>query len=211
MSHAALKSRSTMNRSLEGDVLTKKQILIATEETLRRFGVAKTSITDVAKALHVSHGTIYRHFKSKKEILEAATEMWLNEKISVPLTAVYEDSSLKGAAHVKAYIKKLFDLKRYYASEDEELFAMYAKVTGECSEMVNKSIVHMVKQLSVLLNDCDTKSNDHEELARGIFYATERFHHPAHAYEWKKDTIEEEFESVWSLLENGFLAFTKKS
>lgn len=187
------------------DALTKEQILAATEDTLRRFGVAKTSITDVAKALGVSHGTIYRHFKSKKEIFEAATEKWLNEKIMRPLTAVYYDTSCTGASHVKAYIEKLFELKRYYARKDEELFEMYAKVTNECTELVDKSIDQIVGQLSELVAVCSANSNDSVELARSIFYATERFHHPAHANEWKRETIEQEFNIVWKLIEKGFL------
>ncbi|PAC95447.1 TetR/AcrR family transcriptional regulator [Bacillus paralicheniformis] len=187
------------------EALTKEQILAATEDTLRRFGVAKTSITDVAKALDVSHGTIYRHFKSKKEIFEAATEKWLNEKIMQPLADVYHDTSCTGASHVKAYIEKLFELKRYYARKDEELFEMYAKVTNECTELVDKSIDQIIGQLSELIAVCPAHSNDSEELARSIFYATERFHHPAHANEWKRETIEQEFNIVWNLIEKGFL------
>ncbi|MCJ8221609.1 TetR/AcrR family transcriptional regulator [Bacillus paralicheniformis] len=187
------------------EALTKEQILAATEDTLRRFGVAKTSITDVAKALDVSHGTIYRHFKNKKEIFEAATEKWLNEKIMQPLADVYHDTSCTGASHVKAYIEKLFELKRYYARKDEELFEMYAKVTNECTELVDKSIDQIIGQLSELIAVCPAYSNDSEELARSIFYATERFHHPAHANEWKRETIEQEFNIVWNLIEKGFL------
>ncbi|MBR8662236.1 TetR/AcrR family transcriptional regulator [Bacillus paralicheniformis] len=187
------------------EALTKEQILAATEDTLRRFGVAKTSITDVAKALDVSHGTIYRHFKNKKEIFEAATEKWLNEKIMQPLADVYHDTSCTGASHVKAYIEKLFELKRYYARKDEELFEMYAKVTNECTELVDKSIDQIIGQLSELIAVCPANSNDSEELARSIFYATERFHHPAHANEWKRETIEQEFNIVWNLIEKGFL------
>ncbi|MBW7457433.1 TetR/AcrR family transcriptional regulator, partial [Paenibacillus sepulcri] len=42
--------------------LTKETILDAAEQVLRRFGPDKTSVVDVARALQVSHGTIYRHF-----------------------------------------------------------------------------------------------------------------------------------------------------
>ncbi|MFP7285732.1 TetR/AcrR family transcriptional regulator [Shouchella clausii] len=187
------------------EALTKEQILSATEDAVRRFGMAKTSITDVAKLLNVSHGTIYRHFKSKKEIFEAATAMWLSEKIMEPLLNVSRDSSFRGVDHVKAYVEKLFELKRYYARKDEELFAMYAHVTSECPTLVDESINQIVKQLSKLVEVCSVRSTDFEEIARAIFYATERFHHPAHANEWKRDTIEQEFDSVWHLIEKGFL------
>ncbi|MBD1382021.1 TetR family transcriptional regulator [Metabacillus arenae] len=187
------------------EVLTKEQILLATEETLRRFGVAKTSVTDVAKVLNVSHGTIYRHFKNKKEILEAATEMWLDERILKPLTDVYEKSSMKGAERVRAYVQKLIELKRYYAREDEELFNMYAKVTNEATELINRHIGHILEQIRDMIIGGGIDSGDPAQLARSIFYATARYHHPAHAYEWKRDTIDQEFNDVWELLEKGFL------
>lgn len=83
------------------DVLTKEQILIATEDTLRRFGIAKTSVTDVAKVLGVSHGTIYRHFKSKAELLEGVTEKWLNEKIIEPVNGGLSEFIYTGNATFK--------------------------------------------------------------------------------------------------------------
>ena len=45
--------------------LTKEEILNTTEQVLRRFGPEKASVVDVARALNVSHGTIYRHYPSK--------------------------------------------------------------------------------------------------------------------------------------------------
>ena len=46
-------------------VLTPERILEATEDVLRRFGLAKATVVDVARALDVSHGSVYRHFPSK--------------------------------------------------------------------------------------------------------------------------------------------------
>ena len=63
-----------------GDVaepLTRDKILEAAEQVLRRFGPAKTTVVDVARALGVSHGSVYRHFASKSELLDAVVEAWL--------------------------------------------------------------------------------------------------------------------------------------
>ncbi|AJY75372.1 TetR/AcrR family transcriptional regulator [Paenibacillus beijingensis] len=186
------------------DVLTKEQILIATEETLRRYGVAKTSVTDVAKALGVSHGTIYRHFKSKAELLEGATQMWLDEKIIAPLTDICHDSSLNGVKHLKTYIRTLIELKRHYAFEDEELFRMYAKVTEEAADLIHTHIGHITDQLSQIITRTGIKTDNPAQLGSSIFFATTRFHHPAHAHEWRSAVIDEEFSDVWDLIEKGF-------
>jgi AcrR family transcriptional regulator len=64
--------------------LTPEHILEAAEKVLRRFGPAKSTVVDVARALGVSHGSIYRHFPSKAALHDAVAEHWLAEK-SAPL------------------------------------------------------------------------------------------------------------------------------
>jgi len=184
--------------------LTKEQILVATEEALRRFGVAKTSVIDVARILNVSHGTIYRHFKSKNELLEGVTEKWLDEKIIKPLTDVCNDTSIEGPQHLQSYLRTLIELKHHYAREDEEMFKMYAKVTDEAADLIYKHVNHIIDQMGEIIIRSGIESEDPSCLARTVFYATIRFHHPAHAYEWKSPTIAKEFLDVWTLLEKGF-------
>lgn len=189
-------------------VLTKEQILVATEEALRRFGVAKTSVIDVARILNVSHGTIYRHFKSKNELLEGVTEKWLDEKIIKPLTSVCNDTSMEGSQHLQSYLRTLIELKHHYAREDEEMFKMYAKVTDEAADLIYKHVNHIIDQMGEIIIRSGIKSENPSCLARTVFYATIRFHHPAHAYEWKSPTIYKEFLDVWTLLEKGFISET---
>lgn len=184
-------------------MLTREQILIATEETLRRYGIAKTSVTDVASLLKVSHGTIYRHFKSKVELLEGATEKWLDEKIIKPLSDVCNDTTMVGAQHLQTYIRTLIGLKRHYAREDEELFRMYAKVTDEAAGLIYKHVARIIDHMSEIITRGGIQSEDPARLAGAIFYATTRFHHPAHAYEWKNPMIDKEFSDVWALIEKG--------
>ncbi|GAB3955507.1 hypothetical protein GCM10027614_65040 [Micromonospora vulcania] len=57
--------------------LSAGRILDAAEEVLRRYGPAKATVLDVARALGVSHGSVYRHFASKAALREAVAERWL--------------------------------------------------------------------------------------------------------------------------------------
>ena len=57
--------------------LTPEQILEAAEDVIRRFGPTKATVVDVARALGVSHGSVYRHFASKAALRDAVTERWL--------------------------------------------------------------------------------------------------------------------------------------
>ena len=74
--------------------LTKEAILDAAEQTLRRYGPDKTSVVDVAKALQVSHGSLYRHFPSKAALREAVTERWA-ARIADPLQKIADGTEAR--------------------------------------------------------------------------------------------------------------------
>ena len=72
---------------MNAEPLTPERILDTAEEVLRRFGPRKTTVVDVARALDVSHGTVYRHFASKSALRDAVSERWLH-RVSEPLWQV---------------------------------------------------------------------------------------------------------------------------
>src|SRR2546423_12525552 len=70
-------------------VLTPERILEVTEDVLRRFGLAKATVVDVARALDVSHGSVYRHFPSKASLRQAVAKRWL-DRANAPLAQIAE-------------------------------------------------------------------------------------------------------------------------
>ena len=60
----------------EAVVLTPERILEVTEDVLRRYGLAKATVVDVARALDVSHGSVYRHFPSKRAVALTLYDVW---------------------------------------------------------------------------------------------------------------------------------------
>jgi AcrR family transcriptional regulator len=54
--------------------LTREQVLTAAEDVLRRYGPDKATVVDVARALGVSHASVYRHVRSKAELRSAVTQ-----------------------------------------------------------------------------------------------------------------------------------------
>src|ERR1700710_3186366 len=73
----------------EAVVLTPERILEVTEDVLRRFGLAKATVVDVARALDVSHGSVYRHFPSKASLRQAVAKRWL-DRANAPLEKIAE-------------------------------------------------------------------------------------------------------------------------
>ena len=72
---------------MNDQALTAERILDTAEEVLRRYGPAKATVIDVARALGVSHGSVYRHFPSKAALRDAVVERWLG-RVSTPLGAI---------------------------------------------------------------------------------------------------------------------------
>jgi AcrR family transcriptional regulator len=164
-------------------VLTREQILDAAEDVHRRHGLAKANVVDVARALGVSHGSVYRHFPSKAALREAVAERFL-ASMSEPLEEIEDDP--------RRWLDTLIATKRARALEDPELFATYVALAAESGDVVQRHVDHLIAQLAAIVGD--------ERTARAIFIATARFHDPRHAATWGDPGIDEDFEGVWALL-----------
>ena len=55
--------------------LTKEEVVNAAVTCIERFGVAKTSVIDVARALGVTRQTVHRLFETRASLLEAVAEV----------------------------------------------------------------------------------------------------------------------------------------
>jgi AcrR family transcriptional regulator len=171
-------------------VLTREQILVAAEDVLRRYGPAKATVVDVARALGVSHGSVYRHFPSKAALREAVAERFL-AGMSAPLDAVVEESG-PTPERLRRWFDTLIASKRAKALEDPELFATYVALAAESGDVIRDHVDHLIAQLTAIVGD--------ERTARALFDATARFHDPAHAATWADPGIDEAFEGVWELI-----------
>ncbi|MET3289805.1 UNVERIFIED_CONTAM: AcrR family transcriptional regulator [Brevibacillus sp. OAP136] len=184
--------------------LTKDTILDAAEQVFRRYGPDKTSVTDIAKFLQVSHGTIYRHFPSKAALRETVTERWLDKKIAEPLNEIAKTTDGSATEQLRLWLEELIQKKRMYANDDAEMFDMYAAVTMDASEMIMAHVNRLINQMASVIErgikSGEFKPGSADALARAIFLATSRFHHPAHAHEWSVENIDVNFNSVWNLL-----------
>src|SRR5471032_3093232 len=109
-------------------VLTPERILEVTEDVLRRFGLAKATVVDVARALGVSHGSVYRHFPSKAALRDAVTERWL-ARMSAPLAAMVSEGG-PAPARLRRWLDLLIAAKRSKAHDDPELFATYIELAS---------------------------------------------------------------------------------
>ena len=190
--------------------LTADRILEAAEEVLRRFGPAKASVVDVARALGVSHGSVYRHFASKAALRDAVAERWL-ARVSAPLAAVAcEDGP--APERLRRWLALLIAIKRAKVLDDPELFATYHALATEAREVVGAHIDALVGQVARIIADGVARGEFapcHPAVeGRAVLNATARFHDPAHAAEWSEPGIDSACEAVVSLVLRGLGAGT---
>lgn len=187
------------------DILTADQILDTAEEVLRRYGPAKATVLDVARALGVSHGSVYRHFPSKAALRDAVARRWL-ARITAPLADI---AAAPGPAEprLRQLVVQLSQTKRRMAADDPQLFATFHQIVTESRDVVGEHLDTLAAQLTHVVADGTASgeflATDPAAAGRAVLQATARFHHPAHANEWTDPTIVADLEAVLDLLLRG--------
>ena len=188
-----------------GEPLTREHILVAAEDVLRRYGPAKTTVVDVARALDVSHGSVYRHFPSKAALRDAVTERWL-DRVSAPLEQVVVGPGAPDE-RLRSWVRLLAATKQGIAREDPELFATFRRLTDESRAVVGAHVEHLAAQVARIVGDGVGAGvfavADPEAAGWAVLQATALFHHPAHADEWGDPRLTERMEAVLDLLLDG--------
>lgn len=187
------------------NTLTSERILEAAEDVLRRFGPTKATVVDVARALGVSHGSIYRHFPSKAALRDAVTERWLTQ-VSTPLADIAAGDG-PALERMRRWLDALIEFKRRKALDDPELFATYIALTAEARDVVDAHVHTLVSQLTRIVSEGVARGElvaaDPATAAHAVFIATALFHNPVHASMWADPGIDAMFEGVWSLILRG--------
>jgi AcrR family transcriptional regulator len=185
--------------------LTADRILDAAEGVLTRYGPAKTTVVDVARALGVSHGSVYRHFPSKAALRDAVTERWL-ARVSGPLARIVAEDT-PAPDRLRRWFDRLIAAKRQKAKVEPELFATYHAIFAESREVVHAHVEALSGQVSAIIADGVARGEfanvDPAATGKAIFYATARFHDPSHAAEWSDPGLDAVFDDIWALVLRG--------
>ncbi len=191
---------------MAGSALTAEHILVAAEDVLRRYGPTKATVVDVARALGVSHGSVYRHFASKTALREAVTRRWLDRAFA-GLADRAADRSVPPPERLRGWLAALFAAKRRKVLDDPELFATYTALVGETSTVVGEHIRGLITQLAAIITDGtatgDFADDNPATLARAVLHATVRFHDPVHTASWSDPRADADLTAVTDLILNG--------
>jgi len=182
--------------------LTREQILEAAKDALRRYGPAKTTVVDVAQALGVSHGTVYRHFPTKAALRAAVVREGL-AAVSRDLSAIADEEG-PAVDRLRRWLGTLVSRKQGYAREDPELFATYHQISSDDPGAVEEHVSALAEQITGILRDGvaagEIRGSALAAGGKAVLDATARFHNPSHVAEWSSPKIDEDFAAVWRLL-----------
>jgi AcrR family transcriptional regulator len=188
--------------------LTLDRILATAEDVVRRFGPAKATVVDVARALGVSHAAVYRHVATKAELRDLVVGRWV-EATMAPLRAI---AALPGPApeRLRGLFDALIAVKRRRAADDPELFAAYRTLAANAQSVAATHVDELIGLAAAVIRrgveEGTFRTGDPVAASRAILLATSRFHHPAHASEWVRPTIDAAYHEVWQLLMDGLAA-----
>ena len=163
--------------------LSTEQILTAAEVVLRRHGIEKTNVVDIARTLGMSHANIYRHFPSKKALLDAVGARWL-EAITSPLTAIANDHTRPAAERLLAWFDHLRAAKQRKVLGDPELFRVYHRLAMAAGDLASEHVATLLGQVEQIIADGITRREFSDRLdaraaAQACLHAMSPFHHPA--------------------------------
>ncbi len=114
-------------RTREADTAkTRRQIIATTDSLISDEGLAATSVSAVARALGMSHANVYRHFKSRDDLLMAVAETWMSETRTATEHAYDPDAAVAEnlTSLVLAIRKELFRRADNVAALDLYHFAL---------------------------------------------------------------------------------------
>ena len=185
--------------------LTLDRILATAEDVIRRFGPAKATVVDVARALGVSHAAVYRYVATKAELRDLVVRRWM-ESTMAPLRAI---AAKPGPAlkRLRWLIDTLIATKRRRAADDPEVFAAYRTLAQGADSVVAAHVNELVALAATVIRSGVTEGTfrtvEPVAAGRAVLIATSWFHHPAHAAEWADAGIDDAYNDVWQLLMGG--------
>lgn len=124
----------TLGRRAETAEETRRRIVEATARLHAERGIAETSMKDIARAAGVSVGTVYHHFPTYPDAIDACGA-WTAERVPAPTEAIFAGADTRGQ-RVARLAEELFD---YYeripalasVRRDQELAASLAQFVAQ--------------------------------------------------------------------------------
>ncbi|MET0937355.1 MAG: TetR/AcrR family transcriptional regulator [Luteibacter sp.] len=178
------------------------QIIDAADEYFSRYGYAKTTVSDLAKAIGFSKAYIYKFFDSKQAIGEAICARCLTGQFEAVVAAV--DAAKGPNERLRAYFKAIVEQSTQQFFAERQLYDI---VVHSCSERWASSeafVASLMELLVTLVQEgrdagAFERKTPLDEVTRGIWFASLPFTHPV-MLQHNLDDVESGLAEVTSLI-----------
>ena len=154
--------------------------LEAAESVIRRYGVERTRIVDIARMVGINHALLYRHFKDRAALIDAVSERWLarlQEDLG-KITAAESDPVIC----IEQWFTALYQAMRHRRQADPELYHSLRLAHEEGRAFIGKHGAEIRWQLAKLVTAAmqsgQLRDGNPLETAVLLFDAMTAFHHP---------------------------------
>ncbi|MDV6235884.1 TetR/AcrR family transcriptional regulator [Leptospira ellisii] len=154
--------------------------LDAAEDEIRRNGVERLKLTDIARDLNVSHAALYKLFLDKQALLDEVSKRWL-DRIDRTLERISDKEEPVDSVLTEWFLT-LHSMKREKVLSDPKLFGAFNLSSEKTRPFVVNHLTTMFRLLEKLVSKGMESGRfrcaDSREGAKILFEGTAAFHHP---------------------------------
>ncbi|WML39664.1 TetR/AcrR family transcriptional regulator [Neobacillus sp. OS1-2] len=177
-------------------ILSKEKIFAVTEGMIMRKGVQKTTLSDIAKELGVTHAAFYKHYKNKEDLLQQLALRWL-ETTSKELVEWEAPKGISSAEALHEWLWLLASTKKRLYHDDERMFRLYTDYLESTQILVKEHLEKLALKVESI--------SGVKKMGQALLTAFVYFHNPYFADRWDNEFYKETFEDVWGLIANKLL------
>lgn len=178
-------------RKIKLAILTEEKIFNVAEAMIMEKGVKQTKLSDIAKALGVTHAAFYKHYKNKEDLLQQLALKWLNTT-SKDLLEWEVPANMDGESALHDWLWQLANTKKELYHNDNRMFYLYTDYLEGTQTLIKSHL----KQLAEKAEAISGRKGEGQAIMTAFVY----FHNPYFAERWDHDDYQELFESVWQLI-----------
>jgi AcrR family transcriptional regulator len=134
---------------MEYDILHRRiSIVLTTIDVINEFGIQGFSTREIAKRLGVSEGTIFKHFKTKNELILAVLEHYSQYDFDIMISAKRKENFLdKVMFFIKAFAEYYENYPQITAITQAYDVLAYDPVLGEKIKSISRARVNFMMEL----------------------------------------------------------------
>lgn len=127
------------NEQLSKEDLLRNEIISTAQKLFQQYGLQKTTMEDIARAMGKGKSTLYYYYKSKEEIFDAVLRLEMNDVYQVSKAAVQQAGT--ASEKLKAYFSISFQIAKSKTN-------LYRMVVAEIAVQDLSRIHPIVKELN---------------------------------------------------------------